>query len=138
MTGSAPALTRLRLLPRRPTGSEHGSVTAETAVVLPVLLAFVVGLVWLVSMGVTQARCVDAAREAARALARHDDEQVALGLARRVAPEGADIAVDVGEAEAEVTVSVQARPPGPLLGALPAISLHATAISALEQLDAQQ
>jgi hypothetical protein len=116
-------------LPRR---GQRGSVTAETAIVLPILVAFAVGLVWLVSLGVTSARCVDAAREAARALARGDSRPTAVALARRSAPEGSGIAVVATGDVVEVTVSVDAHAPGPLLAALPAVHLTGTAVSALE------
>ena len=116
--------------------SSVGSVTAETALVLPVLVAFVVGLVWLVSLGVSQARCVDAAREAARAVARDDHQRVAIELARKAAPEGARITIAEGGDLVEVTVSVDAKPPGPIFGMLPAVHLQATAVSAEEERDA--
>jgi len=45
-------------------------VTAETALVLPVLVCVAVGLAWLVVLGAAQVRCVDAAREVARLSAR--------------------------------------------------------------------
>ena len=113
---------------------QRGSVTAETALVLPILLAFVLGLVWLVSLGVTQARCLDAAREAARALARDVTVQAATDLARRSSPPGADIRIQRDGGAVVVTVSVPAKAPGPIFGALPAIGLSATAVSALEEL----
>lgn len=103
---------------------------------LPVLVAFVVGLVWLVSLGVLQARCVDAAREAARALARGDPHQVAITLAKRGAPDGAQVDIAPAADVIEVTVSVQARPPGPIFAMLPAVGLRATAVSAVEERDA--
>jgi hypothetical protein len=109
-------------------------VTAETALVLPILLAFVLGLVWLVSLGVTQARCLDAAREAARAVARDETVQAATDLARRSSPPGADIRIQRDGGAVVVTVSVPAKAPGPIFGALPAVGLSATAVSALEEL----
>src|SRR5206468_10387938 len=49
---------------------ERGMVTAETAVVLPVLLLVLAGAVAAVTVVGVQLRCVDAAREGARAAAR--------------------------------------------------------------------
>ena len=49
---------------------ERGAVTAETSVVLPLLVAVTLAMVWLVAVGLAQMRATDAAREAARALAR--------------------------------------------------------------------
>jgi Flp pilus assembly protein TadG len=48
---------------------EAGMVTAETAVVLPVLLLVLAGAVAAVTVVGAQLRCVDAAREGARAAA---------------------------------------------------------------------
>jgi hypothetical protein len=111
---------------------QRGSVTAETALVLPVLLALAVGLVWLVSLGITQARCLDAAREAARALARDEPAGVALALARRSAPPGARVSFRRDGSVAVVTVRVSARPPGPILDVLPGVRITASSVSALE------
>lgn len=110
-------------------------VTAETATVLPLLLALTVGLVWLISLGIAQVRCLDAAREAARLIARGDTES-AQAVARRVAPTGAEVRVSGSADLVSVTVSVQARSPLPLFTHLPAIKLSASAVSALEGTDA--
>lgn len=45
-------------------------VTAETAVILPVCAVFVSLAVWIVLLGATQVRLVDAARDVARLMAR--------------------------------------------------------------------
>jgi Flp pilus assembly protein TadG len=111
---------------------QRGSVTAETALVAPVLVALVFGLLWVVSLGITQARCLDAAREAARALARDDSTAVALTLARRSAPAGAHVRFERDGAVAVVTVSVSTAPPGPVFAALPTVEVSAHAVSALE------
>ena len=73
--------------------SERGAVTAETVMVLPVLVALTLGLTWLLSLAATQVRVVDAARETARAAARDDGAGAAEALGRRVAPDGARISV---------------------------------------------
>ena len=70
------------------TRNETGAVTAEAAVVLPVLVLFALGLAWLVALGATQVRALDAARETARALARGEDPQTSIGLGARVATAG--------------------------------------------------
>ena len=56
-------------------------VTAETAVVLPVLLVVLAGAVAAVTVVGAQLRCVDAAREGARAAAR-----VSVARVRRAGP----------------------------------------------------
>lgn len=107
-------------------------MTAELALGIPVLLALVVVLVWMVSLGATQVRVVDAARETARALARGDAESEAVALGRRVAP-GARILVR--HEEGVVVVRVRAAPsraPG-LLGRLRAPEVEAEAVAALEE-----
>lgn len=80
-----------------------GSVTAELATVLPVVvLLLIAGLTVLVAT-TTQLRCVDAAREAARAASRGDPAAVAIG--RRVAPPGATVRVGREGDLIRVTVS---------------------------------
>ncbi|MGH3371011.1 MAG: TadE family type IV pilus minor pilin [Nocardioidaceae bacterium] len=107
-------------------------MTAETAVVLPVLVGFTLGLVWLVSVAVTQVRVVDAARETARALARDEQAGVAVELGRRVAPEGARIHVQDGADEVRVAVVASVRGPGGLFGFLPALEVDARSVAAKE------
>ncbi len=89
-------------------------VTAETAVVLPVLLMVLAGAVAAVVVVGAQLRCVDAAREGARAAARGDEHGRVVALAAQAAPDGArtDVAGD-GES-VRVTVSATVSPLGPL------------------------
>ncbi len=89
-------------------------VTAETAVVLPVLLLVLVGAVAAVTVVGAQLRCVDAAREGARAAARGEDAAVVVALADRIAPDGAVTAVASDGKEVRVTVSARIAPFGPL------------------------
>jgi Flp pilus assembly protein TadG len=117
------------------TRDSRGSVTAETAVVLPILLMFVGTLVWLVSVGIDQARCADAAREAARSLARDDPIEQALSLARESAPDGAQIEVERSDGIVTVTVGMSSKPAGGLLGGLVSVHLDASAVSAAEDPD---
>lgn len=90
--------------------AERGAVTAELALGLPLLLVITWTLAWLLSVVVVQIRVVDAAREAARALARGDEPGQALALARQVAPDGAAITFSWGP-PVTVTVVSQASPP---------------------------
>ena len=117
---------------RSSAASEHGSVTAETAMVLPVLVAFVMGLVWLVSLGVAQIRVVDAARETARALARDEVPSVATELGRRIAPEGAVIRVAEGDGTVRVDVRADVHGPGGLFRFLPGVEVDARAVTVKE------
>lgn len=112
--------------------SQHGSVTAETAMVLPVLVALAMGMVWLVSLGVAQVRVVDAARETARAVARDEAPAVAAQLGRRIAPAGSDIDVEDRGGTVVVDVSVHVRGPGGLFAFLPGVEVDAQAVTAKE------
>jgi Flp pilus assembly protein TadG len=104
-------------------------VTAETAVVLPVLLLVLVGAVAAVTAVGGQLRCVDAAREGARAAARGEPVAAVEALAVRTAPDGATTTVSGGADEVAVTVSVRVVP----AGALPlAFTVSATAVAARE------
>ncbi|MFQ6229492.1 TadE family type IV pilus minor pilin [Nocardia sp. NPDC002869] len=67
-------------------------MTVEAAIALAAIAAAAALCVGAVLAAVTQVRCVDAAREAAR-LAARGDRGAAEVAARRVAPEGAEISV---------------------------------------------
>lgn len=110
---------------------ESGAVTAEAAMVIPVLALVAVGLCWLVSLGVAQVRVVDAARETARALARADDPDEAIELGRRVAPDGARFSVAAAGDDIEVTVKARVSAPGGLFD-FPGFTASATAVAARE------
>ena len=88
-------------------------VTAETAVVLPVLLLVLAAAVAAVVVVGGQLRCVDAAREGARAAARGEDTATVRGLVDRAAPDGARTGVTGGE-QVTVTVWATIAPLGPL------------------------
>ncbi|MGY1698477.1 TadE family type IV pilus minor pilin [Geodermatophilus sp. SYSU D00766] len=104
-------------------------VTAETAVVLPVLLLVLAAVVAAVVVVGAQVRCVDAAREGARAAARGEDEAVVRALVARVAPDGARTEVAVGGGEVRVTVTAEVAPLGPVqLG----VGIGASAVARLE------
>jgi Flp pilus assembly protein TadG len=113
-----------------------GSVTAETAVLLPTLVLVAGALAWLVGVGVAQVQCVDAARDAARALARGESSGTAVELARGSAPEGAETSVRRSAGMVEVTVTYRATPPGALLDHAAALDLRATASTPAEVPDA--
>ena len=112
--------------------NERGAVTAETAVVLPLLAAFALGLAWLVALGVSQARAVDAAMEVARVVARGDSPSEARSWGDRIAPEGARITIREGD-EVVVTVTAQVKGPGGLFGFLPGFPVRDEAVAAPER-----
>ncbi|TFV64107.1 pilus assembly protein TadE [Geodermatophilus sp. DF01-2] len=89
-------------------------VTAETAVVLPVLLLVLAGAVAAVTVVGAQLRCVDAAREGARAAARGEDTAVVTAVAARAAPARAVTTVAADGATVTVTVVAEVAPLGPV------------------------
>src|SRR4051812_46114957 len=86
---------------------DRGMVTAEAAVVLPVLVAFTMGLIWALLAASAQIRCVDAARAGARAMARQEPRGAAITAAREAAPDGARVEVSREGGLVRVTVLVR-------------------------------
>lgn len=107
-------------------GGDRGSVTAELAAALPVvILLLLTGLTGIDALMV-KLRCLDAAAAAARAEARGEPGAVA---GERVAPPGATVTVTRYGETVRATVRADARP----LGArLPGFTLEATAVAASE------
>lgn len=108
---------------------DRGTATAELAVVLPALMLVVAACLTAISVLFAQLRCVDAAREAARAAARGEGDAVVRSVAGRSAPDGAGVRVDVAGTEVRVTVSAVAGAGG---GLLPAFGVEATAVALRE------
>jgi Flp pilus assembly protein TadG len=106
-------------------------VTAEAALVLPVLAAVTLALIWMLGLAVTQMRVTDAAREAARAVARGDPQVEAERAALTAAP-GADVRIETRGDRVRVVVVREVRAPGELLGHLGAARLAASAEAMLE------
>ncbi|SDS70275.1 TadE-like protein [Nocardioides scoriae] len=118
-------------VPRGPRG-ERGAVTAEAAMALPALVLFTLAMVWLVGLGVTQVRAVDAAREVARAAARSDSAAEAVALGHRVAPEGSRISVSRVDGTVRAQVTSPLRGPGGLLRHLGGVEVQASAVAVQE------
>jgi Flp pilus assembly protein TadG len=93
---------------------QRGMVTAETAVLAPVVASCLALGVWIVGLGHLQVQLVDAARDTARLVARGESADDAIGRVRRSAPEGT--AFDVHKDGEFVTVRVSRRSPAPLPG----------------------
>jgi Flp pilus assembly protein TadG len=104
-------------------------VTAETAVVLPVLLLVLAGAVAAVTVVGAHLRCLDAAREGARAAARGDDAAAVLAVTAAASPGGATTSVDVEGTRVRVTVAVEVPPLGPVPLT---VRVSATAVAELE------
>lgn len=116
----------------RRVAADGGYATAEAAVALPallVVLALAVGVV--VSVG-AQLRCVDAARVAARVVARGDSDAAAERAAVQVAPRGALVRVRHHGREVEVTVSADTKPFGAGVRLFPAVHVSAHAATEVE------
>lgn len=118
---------------RRRGCADQGAVTAELALVLPLLVAVTIGLVWLLAVGAGQLRAVDAARETARALARGETPEAAVAVGEQVAPDGATVRVSTVDGQVHVTVTGEVAGPGGIFDALPAARLHAEAVAVLEE-----
>lgn len=88
----------------RASSPEAGYVTAETALLLPVLLGFGYALTMLVVLAGDQIRCGDAAWEAARALARGSPNSELMNLVGQYAPTGASATLRA--ADGSLTVEV--------------------------------
>jgi len=106
---------------------DRGSVTAETAVVLPVLLLAVAAGVWLIGVADAEAlQRMDAAFEDMWA-ARGEPVAQVRAAAAEAAPAGAQITVQQGGPMVTVAVTAVVRPFGGLLRSLPTVHVGATA-----------
>jgi hypothetical protein len=110
-------------------GRDRGTVTAETAVVLPALVVVLVLCLWSVTVVGQQLRCIDAARTGARALARGEQPEEARAAAQRAAPDGAHISLGTSDGLAVVEVRFTARLPG---AGGPGIQIGSRAVAAME------
>jgi Flp pilus assembly protein TadG len=116
--------------PRRP--DDEGAVTAETAIVLPVLLVFLLAGLWAAGVVVAEVRCVDAARDVARAVARGEPSEIAQEIGRRAGPPGAQIAISRDGPAVRVVVRATVDTAGGLLSGLPAIGVEGRATIQVE------
>ena len=112
-------------------------VTAEAAMVIPVLLLVTVALAWLVTLGIAQVRCVDAAREGARLAARGEPTEAVTAATERAGPDGSRAYVDAEGDTVTVRIEAAVVPDVPLLDRLPGVTLEAEASSAREASDAE-
>lgn len=107
--------------------TEAGTVTAEVAILLPMLMATIVFGFWLVGVVTANIRCVDAARDVARAVARGESADTARLIGERAAPPGALVEITRDGDDIEVTVTTSKTPDWPLFRQLPAIPVEAKA-----------
>jgi Flp pilus assembly protein TadG len=109
---------------------ERGSATAELAVALPALVLVLGVALAAVVLGLDQVRCVDAARVAARSVARGDDLATARTRAGAAAPPGAQVVIETSAGT--VRVSVTGGLPERLAGWTGLPTPGAVAVAALE------
>ena len=108
-------------------------MTAELVMALPVLVLVCCALAWVLALGASQVRLVDAAREVARGVARGDATSEALEVGRRVAPDDAAFTVSKDGRQVVVRVSVRAGDRGPARALLPDLTLQAEAVAMAEE-----
>jgi TadE-like protein len=104
----------------------HGSITAETAVVLPVIVVMLLMATWAIGLVVTHIRCLDAARDVARAVARGEPPDEA----RRAAPKGSAVQVHRDGDDVTAVVGVSRR--WPLFGGAGAVRVEERATLQVE------
>lgn len=107
-------------------------MTAETAVLLPVLLIVLAAAIGVLACVAAQLRCVDAARAAARVAARGDVPELVRSTGERLAPPGARVTLRQSSDTVEVIVTAQVRPFGQALRALPPVAVSGRAVAARE------
>jgi Flp pilus assembly protein TadG len=111
---------------RRP-GSprDRGTATAEIAVALPALVFLVMAAVAVITVVTAQLRCIDAAREAARAAARGEAAAVARDIALQAAPAGSGVTLTATRDRVSVAVSARVR----LLSRGPSLTVEGRAVA---------
>ncbi|GAA1747176.1 TadE family type IV pilus minor pilin [Aeromicrobium alkaliterrae] len=119
-------------LPRPRRHPDAGMATAELAVITPLLVALGTLLLWVGSLAFAQVQLTDAAREAARMVARGDPVEVAEQLALDQSPPGAAVDVEQDDGLVVVTVSVRSTLPGEWFDRAVGRDLTAVAVAAAE------
>jgi Flp pilus assembly protein TadG len=113
-------------------GRTDGFVTAETAVVLPVLVVVTLCLLALVHAAGLRTVAQDAAAMGARTAARGEADARVRAAAARVAPAGGTVTVRRAGGLVIVDVRVDAGPAGPLGRLLGAWTVGARSVAADE------
>jgi Flp pilus assembly protein TadG len=106
---------------------DKGAVTAETAIALPVLVVLLLAGLWAVGVVVANIRCVDAARDAARAVARGEPAAEAQRIGEQAAPPGATVRIDRAGSDVRVVVSAAVDLDWALLKGLPSVQVGGNA-----------
>lgn len=109
---------------------ERGSATAETALLLPGLVALLAFLLSALVAGGVQLRCLDAARAGARVAARGESTQAVAAAALAVLPAASVSTGSTGAGLLQVRVTRQVQVPG--LGRWWTWTVGSTAVAAAE------
>jgi hypothetical protein len=117
---------------QQPGRHDRGAVTAETAIVLPVLVVLLLVGLWVVGVVVANIRCVDAARDVARAVARGEPGDVAQRIGERSAPPGAVIGISRDGTDVRVVVEADVKLDWVLLSKLPSVEVRGQAAVQIE------
>jgi Flp pilus assembly protein TadG len=110
--------------------ASRGSVTAETAAMLPALMLVLAAALWAIQAVGTQLECVDAARAAARAAARGEPLDQVRDVARTATHPDAQVDVTRDTETTKVQITVQVRPAWG--SSLPAVRVSASATADTE------
>ena len=108
----------------------RGSVVVEIALAIPALVAVVVALVWVTSMGATYIRALDAAQTAAREIARGSDAASIGAMVERALP-GAQVAIRPEGEFVRAEVSRDVAIPVPVLRGIE-VTIRADAVALRE------
>jgi len=100
--------------------------------VLPVLALLLAIALWSIAVAAAQLRCIDAARDGARAVARGESDAVATEVARAAAPDGAQVAVRHDGDRVVVVVTARVGVGSGPLAAIPAPTVSTTATTVAE------
>lgn len=107
-------------------------MTAETAVVLPVLMLLLGAALWLIAIAGARLRCVDAARDGARAAARGESPVAVVAAAEAAGPAGAVVQIRRSGDRVVVVVRARVGPVSGVLASVPAPVVAATAVAEAE------
>ena len=118
--------------PVRRCAGQRGAVTAEVAIVMPVLMATMLLGLWAVGIVVTNIRCIDAARDVARAVARGEPVTTAQEIGERAAPAGAVVSISQEGSTVRVTVTSESKLDWTIVNELPAVSVEGRATVEVE------
>ena len=111
---------------------DRGSVSAELAVVLPVLMVVLAIAVWVLTAVSGQLRCADAAGAGVRLAARGESRAAVESTVVATAPRGATVQVVERGEQVEVVVSVDLRPFGSRVR-LPGVHVRGRAVALREE-----